>query len=732
MADPEITRLLLQELDRHGATLAGDATLEVHRRAVHALKGSAALADQPALAAALSRVERRIARDPRAIEIARAIVDDARAALSSGRSIPAPSWPTPPDDLENRLMDPTTAAIYAAEMQDRLERIDRALTGGGDDRQAAAAAFREVHAIKGGALAVGDEITAWFCHGLEEQLRAGERSEPEARRALDLLDRWRSLLAELFVAPDRGLETLRALSESARRGSAPSYPTLRATALAPLAPLAPERLVAEGPPSVARASSIGGSTGGSEAPGSDAEPPRSALDDAMLRVATTTLDRLIERIRQLGQARVGVTERAAEAQYMAVRTRHLRGNLADALRLIGPARPWGAPAAAIARVEEAAHEIAILAEELERASSGLREIGEQVRSETAAAHGELVATRTTKIGWLFDRIAAAVAAQARREGREVRVQIAGNETPIDRRVAEMLFDPVLQLARNAVSHGVEPPADRVVRGKPPAGTIHLTAEPRGGGLRIRVQDDGVGVDVVDLRRRAVAQGTISAEMAHAADDQTLLALLFVPGFTTREGADLLAGRGVGLDLTLEAVRRLGGTIRLVSRLGVGMTATLDVPFERGLVTVLWIEAAGTTFGIPVQHARRVVLRRAGDGVHAVPLAACLHLHSALALRDSVPPSTLEPEVLGSLIAAQPPALERGFAIELDPYRKGERPPMIAVDHVGGIEEVALRAVSPLVSTAGPYAGAIVRGDGIRLCLDAHVLAEVAAFEGNLG
>jgi hypothetical protein len=114
----------------------------------------------------------------------------------------------------------------------------------------------------------------------------------------------------------------------------------------------------------------------------------------------------------------------------------------------------------------------------------------------------------------------------------------------------------------------------------------------------------------------------------------------------------------------------------------------------------------------------------------MPLATCLQLHSALTLRDSVPPSTLEAEVLSSVATAQAAALERGFAIELDPYRKGERPPMIAVDHVGSLEEVALRAVSPIVSTAGPYAGAIVRADGIRLCLDAHVLAEVAGFAGR--
>ena len=133
------------------------------------------------------------------------------------------------------------------------------------------------------------------------------------------------------------------------------------------------------------------------------------------------------------------------------------------------------------------------------------------------------------MGWLFERVAAAVSAQARREGREVRLVFSGEETAIDRRVAEQLVDPVLQLARNAVAHGIEPAPERAMRGKPRVGSVQLAAQPRSGGLRLVVQDDGAGVDVADVRRRAVARGTISPEIAGAADDQTLLSLLFVPG-----------------------------------------------------------------------------------------------------------------------------------------------------------------------------------------------------------
>src|SRR6185369_17487962 len=105
---------------------------------------------------------------------------------------------------------------YTAEMQDRLERVDRALAATGNDGQAALAAFREVHAMKGAALAVSDEVTAWFCHGLEERLRAAERSADAAKQALADLTRWRGVLAEMLVAPDRALETLRLLARPSR------------------------------------------------------------------------------------------------------------------------------------------------------------------------------------------------------------------------------------------------------------------------------------------------------------------------------------------------------------------------------------------------------------------------------------------------------------------------------------------------------------------------------------
>ena len=688
--DPELTRLLVEELVRHEPALAPERADAEQRRAIHALKGSAGIAGERGLSEALARLERRVlAGDPRAVYDARLLIIQAREALAAGRPVSTAVWPDPPEDLRATPINPSLAVHYTAEMQDRLERVDRALAATGDDGQAALAAFREVHAMKGAALAVSDEVTAWFCHGLEERLRAAERSEEAARRALAELTRWRGVLAEMLVAPDRALETLRMLSRPRRIPSLPPSP-------GPL-PLPPRRPSMEQPPSETEPRS--------QVPSA---PAAMNPDDATLRVPTATLDRLFERVRQLGQARSQVNEGADLVRGMGARARKLRMGLAEALRLIGPPRPWGAPAAAIHRIEAAAQQLAGFSDTLERESSLLKETAERVRAESASAHADLAAMRTTSIAWLFDRVGAAVSAEARRGGREVRLFFAGEETAIDRRVAEMLFDPILQLARNAIAHGIESASERALRGKPRVGSVSLSAQPRSGGLRLVVQDDGAGVNVADVRVRAVARGTISSEMARAADDQTLLALLFLPGFTTKDSADLLAGRGVGLDLALEAVHRLGGTIRLTSQAGMGLTATLDVPFEPGLLKVLWLDAGGTTFALPVTRVRRILLGREVAAIGAVPLSVCVRGRSAT---GSIPPI---------------PALASAFVIELDPLQEDAAAPLLGVDGVGAIEEVALRGVSALIATAGPYAGAIIHGNELRLCLDAHGLAETIA------
>jgi two-component system chemotaxis sensor kinase CheA len=210
-----------------------------------------------------------------------------------------------------------------------------------------------------------------------------------------------------------------------------------------------------------------------------------------------------------------------------------------------------------------------------------------------------------------------------------------------------------------------------------------------------------------LRARAVDSGLVAPDIAEAADNDTLLTLLFWPGFSTRDSSDLLAGRGIGLDIARSAIQRLGGAIRLSSRAREGFTARIDMPLGGGLATVLWVTAAGSEYAIPSANVGVV------DGIDHAPSARPPHLAALLDAHAS----------------------ERArLRVELRLQGEGTEIESVAigVDGVGRTEELLIRPLTPLVAGLGPFAGAIVRGDGsLRLALDAFALAPRARALGRM-
>jgi chemotaxis protein histidine kinase CheA len=241
----------------------------------------------------------------------------------------------------------------------------------------------------------------------------------------------------------------------------------------------------------------------------------------------------------------------------------------------------------------------------------------------------------------------------------------------------------MQLARNALAHGIESQDERIAAGKPAIGTIRLTGERNGDWLRVTCEDDGRGVDVESMQKLAKRP---------LEDEEDVLSLLFLPGLTTKANADFLAGRGVGLDLALSVVRRLGGTVRLSRGRPYGITATMEVPSERWMIEVLWVKAGEHDLALPLGFTGKVA--RVDARRPPVHLATCI-----------------------GLPASGPAALSLELALS------GVPTVSIGVDGVGGVEECGVRPIPSLVSTAGPFSGAILRGDGaLHLLLDATLLA----------
>ena len=671
--DPELTRLLTMELQRHLVALEanagkGDAeALESTRRAVHALKGSAGLAGEPELASAMQRLERRLREGEHAAlgDIVET-VNRAIRRLSAGETAVAVAWPEPPPDLQPGVLEPFLRSQYLAEVTDRLAQIDESLGSASDPIDAAAAVYRHVHTMKGAASATGDEPMAWFCHGLEEQLRGASATRDAATLALQEVATYRAVLGGLLDDPEAALATLRGLPGRPRPAYRPS----------PRTNAGPE------------------------------DEGRAVEGDATIRVPAQSVDRLLDHVGGIAVARERVAARVVRATSQARILRKTRAELAEALRLIGPPRPWGAPAAALRRVERAAQTLADLGDELDHVAEQLEQSDQALKDNTGQAKKLLSAMRQTPIRGMFARLSAAALAEARRTGRLLAIRTVGADEPIDRRLAEQLVEPCLQLTRNAIAHGIETPDAREQLHKPREATITFTARRLASRLVVTISDDGAGVDVAAVRSRAIDGGVVTEALAEAADDETLLELLFLPGFSTRgQSPDLLAGRGIGLDITLAAVQKLGGSIRLSSRPRWGFEARVDVPIERGLATVLWVTAGGLEHALPAQHTRGIRINEGPESERIPHLAACL-----------------EPISTG----------RASFVVDIDVGLDVPSLLTIGIDGVGVTEEVLVRELSPLLRGMGPFAGAIVRGDGsLRLALDVHALAPRARALGRV-
>ncbi len=679
--DPELTRLLTMELERHLIALEQNAgradadALESTRRTVHALKGSAGLAGEPELASAMQRLERRLREGEHAAlgDIVETVKRAIRRLAAGETAIPG-EWPEPPPDLVVGPGEPSLRSQYVEEVTDRLAQIDEALGSAIDPTVAASAVFRHVHTIKGASSVAGDELMAWFCHGLEERLRKASSTTETATAALQEVAKYRAVLGALLDEPEAALATLRGLPARPRQTQRPSQ----------------------------RPSSWPGAW-----PEDEPRIGTTPDGDATIRVSAQSVDRLLDHVGGIAVARERVAARVVRATAQARVMRRLRAELAEALRLIGPPRPWGAPAAALRRVERAAQTLVEMGDELDQVAEQLDESDHALKDNAGAAKKLLSAMRQTPIRGMFSRLSTAALAEARRTGRLLAIRTVGADEPIDRRLAEQLAEPCLQLTRNAIAHGIETPEVREGLGKPREATLTFTARKLASRLVITISDDGAGVDVSAVRARAVDTGVVTEVLAEAVDDQTLLELLFLPGFSTRgQSPDLLAGRGIGLDITLASVQKLGGSIRLSSRPRWGFEARVDVPIETGLAKVLWVTAGGIEHALPALHTRGIRLNDGPEAERVPHLAACLEPSSATARAP--------------------------YVVELEVGLETTERLAVGIDAVGATEEVLVRELTPLLRGMGPFAGAIVRGDGsLRLALDVHALAPRARALGRV-
>ncbi|MGD0197042.1 MAG: chemotaxis protein CheA [Solirubrobacteraceae bacterium] len=343
--------------------------------------------------------------------------------------------------------------------------------------------------------------------------------------------------------------------------------------------------------------------------------------------------------------------------------------------------------------------IAQAMQELERTSQALRTM--------------VMKVRMIEVEAVFARLPRLVRDVAGKLGKEVELSLTGADTELDRSVVDSLGDPLVHLVRNAIDHGLETSEERVAAGKPPAATLAISARQAGGGVVIRVQDDGRGVDPAKVAARARRNG-----LAVPAGDLTVeqaIELLFRPGFSTAKERTDISGRGVGLDAARDAVRALGGDVTLQSTAGVGTVAEIRLPLTLAITSALLVEVAGQPFAVPLDRVEWTLAL----ADHNVRMAAG---QAMIVLPDGVVPLCDGARVLAGCAATAP--AEHAVIV-----RSGETQLGIAVGELIGQRELVTRPLPPELELSRPVsAGAVLAEGAIALIVDCEALAQVVAGE----
>jgi two-component system, chemotaxis family, sensor kinase CheA len=313
-----------------------------------------------------------------------------------------------------------------------------------------------------------------------------------------------------------------------------------------------------------------------------------------------------------------------------------------------------------------------------------------------------LSTRMQPVGRLFQKFPRLVRELAKDLGKDVELVIEGAETEVDRVVVDSLYDPLVHMLRNALDHGIETAEERALTTKAHKATILLKAWQEGSSVMIEISDDGKGMDPARLRAKAIAKGLINEHVAQTTDES--LQLIFLPGFSTKEVASSVSGRGVGMDVVKTAVEKHRGAIRIDSVLGEGTRFTIRLPIELSIVPTMLVRTSGAALALPMAVVERVVeLPEVFDEVGGAPV-----------LRDQGRP--LAVRSLSAILGYEPCREKVGIVIA------ATHPYIVAVEAVEGTADLVIKpltaiAVNGINGTARSAEGELVLVVSLAFLLD---------------
>lgn len=306
--------------------------------------------------------------------------------------------------------------------------------------------------------------------------------------------------------------------------------------------------------------------------------------------------------------------------------------------------------------------------------------------------------RMIPVSTIFQRFPRLVRDLSRRLGKEIELQVTGEDTEADKNIVEQMADPLIHLVRNSIDHGIEMPDERQQKGKPAIGLIRLVAKNAEDFVQIEIHDDGGGIDPQIIKDKAIVKGVVSEELAQKMTEQEILQLIFEPGFSTREEVSELSGRGVGMDVVKTTVTRLGGSVDVQSQKNQGSVITVRLPASITVSRVMMFEVNEQVYGIPVEGLTETIKIKP-EKIRGIKRG------EAYVLRDQLIPLYRMHQLLGVR------QLHQKQELPILNLNIGGTVAGFAVDRLLEGVDVIIKPLEGVMSRFPLYSGAAVLGDG---------------------
>lgn len=335
---------------------------------------------------------------------------------------------------------------------------------------------------------------------------------------------------------------------------------------------------------------------------------------------------------------------------------------------------------------------------------------EYLESVTTNLHESVMKVRMVPIETVVQKFPKMIRDLSKKLDKKMQLIMSGEETELDRTVVDEIGDPLMHLLRNSADHGLESAEVRKERGKPEVGSIFLDAYQDGNNVIIEVRDDGNGIDVEAVKQKAIERGTITPEQAENMADKDVIALLFLPSFSTAKKVSDVSGRGVGLDVVKSKIESLSGEVEVKTKLGEGSTFIIRLPLTLAIIQALMVEVGGEKYAIPLGSIQTI------EDVEPAEIKY-VQAKEVINLRGTVIPLIRLNEVLDNESTKKP---DENLLVII--VKKGDKLAGLVVDELMGQQEIVIKSLGNYINKNKIISGATILGDGeIALILDTNAL-----------